>query len=287
MKKALILAAGVGKRLGTLTKDIPKCLLPIGNCMLIDFSLDALRDNNVKEIVFVTGYAFEKLEKHISEKWADKFSINFIFNEQYSEYNNIYSAYLAKDLWDDETVLLNSDIIYHPSILKNLKSKIEDCKSYLVIDDKKQLTKESMKVKADQKGEIKEINKNLDIKNSLGEYIGITYLRGFERVKFIESLEKNVVGAYGRKPLLDLCYEDALGCILNEVSVFPCSTEGKPWTEIDTKEDYEVAKSIVKEIKLSEGCSGEEYPERHKGKGKIAFEPRFFRDKNESDKYSI
>ncbi|OGI07746.1 MAG: hypothetical protein A3I68_09035 [Candidatus Melainabacteria bacterium RIFCSPLOWO2_02_FULL_35_15] len=250
MKKAIILAAGAGKRLGELTRSIPKCLLPIefesGNTLL-DLSIKFLLDNDILEIIIVTGFGAEVLKTHINHKWKNKASFKYIFNEYYKEYNNIYSACLAKNIWDDETLLLNSDIIYHPFILKNLFCEIKNNskrKSFLVIDDKKQLTSESMKVKVNSKGEIKQINKALEIKDSFGEYIGITYLRGFERVKFLESLEDNV-----KNRRLDLYYEDAIAHVLNEVSVFPALTSGKPWTEVDTNEDYKIAKQIANEIK--------------------------------------
>ena len=243
MKKAIILAAGIGKRLGDLTSDLPKCLLPIdSDNVLIDYSLHALKDNGVNEISFVSGFCEDKLKKHIAKKWKNKFIFKFIFNEKYAQYNNVYSAYLAKNIWNDETVLLNSDIIFHPGILKN----DVPLRSFLVIDDQKKLIAEDMKVRINEKGEIKEINKNLNIKTSFGEYIGITYLRGKERVKFLESLEQNV-----KNKNLHIYYEDALADVLSEISVFPCSTNSLPWTEVDTKEDYEVAKRIAKEIMVN------------------------------------
>ena len=251
MKKAIILSAGIGQRLGELTRSMPKCLLPIGfndRSTLLDLSIQALLDNGISEIIIVTGFGAEALKTHINFKWKNKVSsFKYIFNEYFKEYNNIYSAYLARNIWDDETVLLNSDIIYHPLILKNLINEIKNTnkqKSFLVIDHKKQLTEESMKVEVNSIGEIKKINKGLEIQSSFGEYIGITYLRGAERLKFIESLENNVKGKK-----LDLYYEDAIAHVLNEVSIFPVSTQEKSWTEVDTKEDYEIAKRIAGDIK--------------------------------------
>ncbi len=256
--KALILAAGIGQRLGELTKDIPKCLLPIdSSTTLLDYSLQAISDNGFSEVIFITGHAEDKLKDHIEKKWKNKFKVSFIFNDRYSEFNNIYSAYLAKDIWDDETILFNSDIIFHPDILENLLTRTKtDChaslhsarndmnsKSYLVIHDKKILNAEDMKVRVNKNNEIKEINKGLDISTSYGEYIGILYLRGLERIKLLESLEKNI-----QNKRLNIYYEDALDDVLSEITVFPCSTEGKIWTEVDTKEDYELAKKIAKEI---------------------------------------
>ncbi len=249
MKKAIILAAGIGKRLGELTRNIPKCLLQIDfdKNTLLDLSIKALLDNGVSEIIIVTGFGAEVLKTHIAFKWKNKATFKYIFNEYFKEYNNIYSAYLARSIWDDETILLNSDIIYHPLILKNLIQKTRDGneqKSFLVTDDSKKLTEESMKVKLNSSGEIKEINKELEIKDSYGEYIGITYLRGAERVKFVESLENNV-----KNKKLDLYYEDAIAHVLDEVSVFPFSTSEKQWTEVDNAEDYAIAKEIASNIK--------------------------------------
>ena len=248
MKHAIILAAGQGKRLGKLTSDIPKCLLPIEDKTLLDFSLEALKESGIRDITFVIGHAKEKLIEHVIKNWSDEFTFEFVYNEKYSEYNNIYSAYLVKGSWTDETVLLNSDIIFDARILLDLKSEARN--SCLVIDNTKPLIAEDMKVKVNQDKKITAINKGLNIKESYGEYIGILYLQGTERVKFLESLELNVqVGTCHGKSLLDLYYEDALDQVLNEVVIYPFSTNGKKWTEVDTSEDYEFAKEIAKELK--------------------------------------
>lgn len=244
MKKAIILAAGVGQRLGELTKETPKCLLPISSSkVLLDSALEALIENSIQEIILVTGFANKKLEEFIRAKWKDQFSYRFIFNDKFAEYNNVYSAYLAKDFWDDETILLNSDIIFHSYILKLLVSQLTTQNSFLIIDSKKRLSEEDMKVKINQQGEIKAISKNLDIESSSGEYIGIMYLKGFERIKFIESLSRNV-----KRKKLDIYYEDVLNDVLGEISVYACTTNSLPWTEIDTVGDYENAKKILNEI---------------------------------------
>lgn len=249
MKKALILAAGIGKRLGDLTKDIPKCLLKIDkDNVLIDYSLETLKEVEINEIIFVTGFAEDKLKEHVLKKWKNKFDFKFIFNNKYADYNNIYSAYLAKDIWDDETALLNSDIIFASNIFSNLQQRTNSLEagaraSYLVIDDTRKLSSEDMKVTINEYGHINKINKNLNIETALGEYIGIICLRGLERIKFLESLEKNVkVGK------LDLYYEDALAHVLDEITVLPCSTDGKRWTEVDTVEDYKLAIKLASDF---------------------------------------
>lgn len=249
MKQALILAAGVGKRLGDLTKDIPKCLLQIDSeNTLLDYSLESMKDNGIKKVVLVTGFAEDKIREHISKKWENKFSFEFVFNDKFDKYNNIYSAYLARDFWNDETVLFNSDIVFEANILNNLRQRTNSPEagamaSYLVVDDTKKLSNEDMKITINEYGYINKINKNLNIETSFGEYIGIMYLRGLERIRFLESIEENI-----KNKKFDLYYEDALAHVLDEISVLPCLTNGKAWTEVDTKEDYEIAKQIACKI---------------------------------------
>lgn len=251
MKRAIILAAGTGSRLGELARVTPKCLLEVdSDRTLLDYSLGSLLENKINEIIIVTGFQEEKLKKYISKQWANKFSFRFIFNEKFSEYNNIYSAYLAKDIWDDETVLLNSDIIFDPHIFANLRQRANNSEagsraSYLVIDNTKKLSHEDMKIDLNEYGHVNRINKNLNPETSFGEYIGITYLRGLDRIKFLESLGKNT-----RNNKFDLYYEDALDQILSETPILPCSTQGLSWTEVDTIEDYENAKQIAKQMKV-------------------------------------
>lgn len=245
MKRALILAAGKGKRLGELTQDIPKCLLNVSSDKtILDYSLEAIDSIGIKEIVIVSGFAHDALKDYLIKKWLPKFAFKIIYNPRFYEYNNIYSAYLAKDLWNDDTVLFNSDIVFDPQILKNTQCSILSTQySFLVVDNKKELIEEDMKVVVDKKGTVKRIHKSLDPKKSFGEYIGILYLRGNERLKFLKSIEKNI-----QDKNFDLYYEDALDQITENISVYPCSTEGKQWTEVDTKEDLEKAKTIANEL---------------------------------------
>ena len=246
MKRALILAAGKGKRLGKLTKDIPKCLLNVSpDKTILDYSLEAISTTSIKEIVIVSGFASNVLKDHITKKWSSKFIFKIIYNPKFSEYNNIYSAYLAKNEWNDETILFNSDIIFDPGILRNLVGN-GGHRSLLVIDNKKDLIEEDMKVKVDEKGIIRRVHKSLDCKKSFGEYIGVLYLKGTERLKFLKSIEKNI-----KDKNFDLYYEDALDQIAESISVYPFSTEGKEWTEVDTKEDLEKAKTIANKLQVS------------------------------------
>ncbi len=127
--QALMLAAGMGKRLGRYTKDATKCMVPVNGKTLIEYAIEALVKNNIKKMVIVVGYKSQVLIDFIHSKFNEKnlngMEIEFIENTVYDKTNNIYSLYMAKDqLCKDDTILLESDLIFKPEIItKLLESK--------------------------------------------------------------------------------------------------------------------------------------------------------------------
>ena len=93
--QAIILAAGMGRRLGEYTKDNTKCMVPVNGVPLIDRLLGQLSRLKLDRVVIVVGYEGGKLVKHIVELYTD-LNIEFVENPVYSRTNNIYSLWLAK-----------------------------------------------------------------------------------------------------------------------------------------------------------------------------------------------
>ena len=87
--KALILAAGVSRRLYPLTKTTPKCLLDVGGKSIISYQLDALKEQNITNIVIVIGYFREKIIKFLNKNYSD-FNFEFIINHHFFETNTAY-----------------------------------------------------------------------------------------------------------------------------------------------------------------------------------------------------
>ena len=118
--QALMLAAGMGKRLGAYTNNQTKCMVKVGGRTLLEHAADALREAGIRRFVIVVGYEGEKLMAFAREKLAD-FDLEFIVNEDYATTNNIYSLYMAREqLAADDTVLLESDLIYEPRLIRML-----------------------------------------------------------------------------------------------------------------------------------------------------------------------
>ena len=125
--QAIILAAGMGKRLKSYTKDATKCMVKVNGKTLIEYTIEALAANKIERLVVVVGYKGALLKDFIASKFNDKnlngMKIDYIENPVYDTTNNIYSLFLAgSEMAKDDTILLESDLIFKPEILNRLIS---------------------------------------------------------------------------------------------------------------------------------------------------------------------
>ena len=118
--QAIILAAGMGNRLGKYTQNNTKCMLTINGKTLAERALDALDNAGIKKCVFVVGYKKENVISFLGNKYKN-IDITYVSNDIYDKTNNIYSLYLAKDhLIQDDTILLESDLIFEDRIVSEM-----------------------------------------------------------------------------------------------------------------------------------------------------------------------
>ena len=131
--QAVILAAGMGKRLKDLTRDNTKCMVKVNNVTLIDRMLHQLEKLHLSRIVIVVGYQGQKLIDYIQTLDICT-PIAFVNNPVYDKTNNIYSLTLAKDyLCKEDTLLFESDLIFEDSVIEAL---MEDPRDTLALVDK-------------------------------------------------------------------------------------------------------------------------------------------------------
>ena len=120
--QAIILAAGMGRRLGDLTNENTKCMVNVCGETLIKRMLDQISEHDFKQIVFVIGYFGDKLKSFIGAQYKN-IPVKYVENPDYATTNNIYSLYLAKDyLIKDDTILFESDLMFESSILNDIIS---------------------------------------------------------------------------------------------------------------------------------------------------------------------
>lgn len=116
--QALILAAGMGRRLGEFTADNTKCMLPVNGIRLIDRMLGQLSRLNLSRIIIVIGYAGDNLRQYVTQNYPT-LNVVFIENPVYDKTNNIYSLWLARELMaEEDTLLLESDLIFEDAVLQ-------------------------------------------------------------------------------------------------------------------------------------------------------------------------
>ena len=113
--QAVILAAGLAKRLRPLTDSVPKCLLDVSGKNLLHRTMDNLIGNGISEFIIVTGYKEEMIKDYLTANFNNT-EIEFLSNPDYADNNNSYSLWLTKNSVKDEIILLDSDILFDKKI---------------------------------------------------------------------------------------------------------------------------------------------------------------------------
>lgn len=257
--QAIILAAGMGRRLRQLTEKNTKCMVSINGERLIDRTLDALEGLDLRRIIIVVGYKSENLIRHIGER-HDNIPIEFIQNRIYDKTNNIYSLALAKDkMEEDDTILLESDIIFNPEMLKVL---VDNPYPNIALVAKWASWMDGTVVKIDDKYNIVSmVPKEAFDFNETAEYYKTVniykFSKEFAKLKYNPFLE-----AYCKSMGYNAYYEQVLNIITyisaNEMKALP--VRDLKWFEIDDIQDKEIAEVMscapAKKAKRMSGLYG-------------------------------
>ena len=116
---ALLLAAGTGSRLLPLTKKSPKCLTLVNEISILERLIKSLNQNGFKRLVVVTGH-LEDCIRNFLETRAGNLTIDYVFSPLYKTTNNIYSLWMARDIINEPFLLVESDLVFDPSLLKEM-----------------------------------------------------------------------------------------------------------------------------------------------------------------------
>lgn len=241
--QAVILAAGMGKRLKGLTKDRTKCMVKVNGVTLIDRMLRQIEAHKLSRIVIVVGYEGEKLIDYIDTLNIET-PITYIHNPIYDKTNNIYSLALAKDyLCSDDTLLFESDIIVEDSVIDLL---LDDKRETLALVDKYESWMDGTCVKLRDDDSIESFVSRKDFKfNETNEYFKTVniykFSRGFSQTYYVPFLD-----AYSKALGNNEYYEQVLRVItmLDEPAIRAKRLDGHLWYEIDDIQDLDIASSM-------------------------------------------
>lgn len=241
--QAIILAAGMGKRLRELTIENTKCMVRVNGITIIERALRILDKKGLSKIIIVVGYKAQNLIAFI-ETLDICTPIHYIENEMYMYTNNIYSLALTKDyLCGEDTLLLESDIVFEETIIDEL---LNDERATLALVDKYESWMDGTCLELDDEDAIIDFipGKNFNCKNKH---------RYFKTVNIYKFSKHFSVNTY--VPFL-IAYEKAMGeneyyesvikviALLDTQELRAKRLNGQKWYEIDNIQDLDIAESI-------------------------------------------
>ena len=241
--QAIILAAGMGKRLKELTSDCTKCMVKVNGVTMIERMLSQLDKLNLSGIVLVVGYEAEKLIAHISALNI-KTPISYVDNDIYYKTNNIYSLFLARNyLLKEDTILLESDLIFEDSVLQKI---VNDPYPSLVL---------VAKYESWMDGTVVTLDEDCNIKGFLGKrHFNFADIEDYYKTVNIYKFSKDFSNTH-YVPFLE-AYSKALGdneyyeqvlkviALLDKPEIKAVVLEDEAWYEIDDVQDLDIAESI-------------------------------------------
>jgi choline kinase len=262
--KAIIIAAGRGRRLAPYTDEMPKCLVPVtGDRTIAGIQLDALRAHGVDEVVFIRGYLGDVLAARAGEL-GDPGSIRFVDNPDWEHNNILESLFCAAAELDGPVLLSYSDIVFTPDVVGRLMASGADFG--LVVDrDFRSIYEgrtehplsEAEVCDLDGAGFVARVGKRaLPAEEAWGEFIGLarlsaagarTFLRAWaelgDRYRGREQQPFQRAPSFRQAYLTDLLQH----LIDGGVRMAPVEIRGQ-WREIDTVQDLERARALLSSV---------------------------------------
>lgn len=244
--QAIILAAGMGKRLKELTSEATKCMVKVNGVSMIDRMMGHLDKLGLSRIVVVVGYEGQKLMDYIDALGVST-PVVYVNNSIYNKTNNIYSLYLAKDyLIQEDTLLLESDLVFEEAVLYKL---INHPYPSLVLVDKFESWMDGTVVTLDENDNIKSFvaKREFDF-NKIDEYYKTVNIYKFSK-EFSELYYVPFLEIYCKALGTNEYYEQVLKVItfLEDPHIKAVKLEGEKWYEIDDVQDLDIAETIFLE----------------------------------------
>jgi choline kinase len=226
--RAIILAAGAGTRLAGSDVPRPKCLAPFDGTPLIDLQFRALRWCGIEDVTVVVGFEADRV------RYACGPRARFVENVQYAQTNSLYSLWLARAVLDDAVVIMNCDVLFHPTLLHDLVTSRYENAALVAYPDEQAAPfgDEEMKVRV-TRGRVVDMSKDVEPARIDAENVGIVRFGRDGAAQLGTIVDALVASGHLRD-----WAPRAFAAFAREQPLYAIGTRGLPWTEIDTAEDY-------------------------------------------------
>lgn len=235
--KALILNSGLGRRMGNLTSNIPKCLVKISATeTILSRQLKLIAAAGIDEIIITTGYCEQVLIDYCNSL-SYPIKITYVNNPLYTETNYIYSIYCARDYLDDDILLMHGDIVFESAVLDELL----ECKmSCMKVSSTSKISNKDFKV-AICSGKIVKIG--TDLFENVVEAQALYKLNRTDWTKWLENIAN-----FCQKGNIQCYAEDAFNEIYDQCKIYAIDVKDKICMEIDNDDDLKIVKEKIAEV---------------------------------------
>jgi L-glutamine-phosphate cytidylyltransferase len=242
--RAIILAAGKGSRLEPVSCESVKCLVELGGMTLIQRQFRYLRACGITQIAVVVGFQADRIRRICGPE------VEYVENPIFAETNSLYSLWLARHLFANGFVVMNSDVFFHPQLLRDLLTAEYEDAMLISWRDQTKYGDEEMKVKV-RGGYLLDISKTMNPDEADGENVGIVKFGATGAGVLAKELEKLIADgakkSWAPRAFLEFSKTRPLHAV---------STRGFPWIEIDFPDDLRRAQDeILPRIPLDFGDS--------------------------------
>lgn len=233
MTKAIILAAGSGRRLGAVAESMPKCMVPVNGTRIVDNQIGNLKAAGISDICVVAGHRADVLTSHLAENWPD---VTVVINPRYRETNNMYSLFLARNfVCGVPFILMNGDVFFDCGVLESLLGSGGESS---IVCERGIYLEESMKIVFNGR-KISRIGKNVPECESWAVSADIYLFSASDGKILFDEIEETITVRHDENSWTEV----ALDRIFSRTSFVPFEIPGR-WFEIDTEADLRAAEAL-------------------------------------------
>lgn len=244
--RAVILLAGMGRRISASYGGMHKALIPLNGKPLIFYILDNIKKAGISDLVVVLGYQADEVETTIF-KYGECFHLQVCRNDHFANTNNLASLLAAKDqLLNQDFVVINGDMVFDYHILKRVCQTTNSCIAVDLNCYEKELDSPRVLIQDER---IIDLGRHMRIREANGYAVGI--------YRFTANLTQSyfTLGEEVLQENSQAGFHDPLRQLFSSHTICPCDTEQYAWMDVDEVEDVKKAESLLN--KMKEGYSFE------------------------------